>query len=128
MALKRSVVLSNHTTEEIDLWNIDLKVPEKSGYTYDRNARGAEAGGGVHDRGDVAADDEGPGAGRSDVQHSGRRDGAGGAEGVLQPPPEEAKGAEGKVELSPEALDFGTSPGGMALKRSVVLSNARRRI
>jgi len=35
MALKRSVVLSNHTTEEIDLWNIDLKVPEKSGYTYD---------------------------------------------------------------------------------------------
>jgi len=27
--------VSNHTTEEIDLWNIDLKVPEKSGYTYD---------------------------------------------------------------------------------------------
>ncbi|MFH1158295.1 MAG: choice-of-anchor D domain-containing protein, partial [Pseudomonadota bacterium] len=43
--------------------------------------------------------------------------------GVLQPPESSAKEADGRVEISPESMDFGTSPGGIALVRSVILSN-----
>ncbi|MFH1159182.1 MAG: choice-of-anchor D domain-containing protein, partial [Pseudomonadota bacterium] len=125
IALKRSVVLSNHTDEDVDLWDIDMKVPEQSGFSYESQCP------------EMLQPEEtcniivtwlptskGLAQGVMMVRHSGK---SGMAQvelkGVLQSTGDAKKDAAGRVEAFPASMDFGTSSGGIPLVRSMVLSN-----
>jgi hypothetical protein len=127
LALKRSVVLSNHTQEMISINNISLDVPEKSGFSHKSQCPET-----LHPEESCnivvtwLPTSGGLAQGVLVIQHSGRS-GLTQTEvkGMLQLPPtaEKPKDVTGSVELSPDNLDFGTSTGGIALKRAMVLAN-----
>lgn len=125
MALKRSIVLTNHSTDEIDLWDVTMDVPDGSGFTYDSQCPETLS---PEENCSVIVTwqptSKGLAQGVVTVQHSGR----GGMvqseiKGVFTPPADAIKEVTGGFEISPQALDFGNTTGGIALKKSFVLAN-----
>ena len=123
--IKRSIVLSNHTAEDVDIWDIDLDVPEQSGFSYfsqcPQTLMPEEA---CNITVSWLPTSKGLAQGVLTIQHSGRA-GMVRAEmkGVFQSTGDVSKDTEGKVEVSPDIMDFGLSSGGIALVRSMVISN-----
>ena len=125
IALVRSVVLSNHSAEDVEVWNVDMNVPHQSGFSYDSRCPETL-------RPDESCDivitwqptSKGLAQGILTVEHSGKS-GMVQTEvkGILQPPADGSKDTNGKVDVSPESMDFGTSAGGIPLVRSVVVTN-----
>ena len=125
IAVKRSVLLSNNTTGSIEVNNIDMKMPEQSGFSYESQCPNAlQSGETCNIIVTWLPTSKGLAQGVLMVQHSGKT-GMAQTEikGVLQPPEEAAKDKGGKVDLSPISMDFGTSPGGIAIKQSILLNN-----
>ena len=125
MVKMRSVVLSNHTMDAVKIKDYILNAPEQSGYTYKSQCPETLQ---PEETCNIIVTwlptSKGLAQGVLMVQHSGKT-GMAQVElkGTLQPVVEAARDVVGKVEISPESMDFGTSPGGIALKRSVMLSN-----
>src|ERR1035437_7752237 len=124
--LVRSIVVSNHLQEPVKILGVSLNAPELAGFTYKSQCPEMlppEAMCNVILTWQLTS--KGLAQGVLAVQHSGR----GGLvqtelKGIYQPlPPDAAKEVSGSIEMMPASLDFGTSSGGIALKRSIVLSN-----
>ncbi|MCK5659523.1 MAG: choice-of-anchor D domain-containing protein, partial [Alphaproteobacteria bacterium] len=127
IALKRSVVLNNRSADIIKIKEFILNVPEQSGYSYKSQCpETLQPGETCNIIVTWLPTSNGLAQGVLAVRHSGK---SGMAQveikGVLKPvvTGNAAKNITGKVEISPESMDFGMSPGGIAVKRSVVLSN-----
>jgi len=126
IALKRSVVLTNHSTNDIEIWSVDMDVSDKSGFTYDSQCpETLKAGESCSVVITWLPTTKGLAQGVLMVEHSGK---SGMAQAQVQATfkPEEVtapKEASTAVDLTPTSLDFGTSPGGIAQVRSVVLKN-----
>lgn len=126
IALVRSFIITNHLTEAVKVQDITLNAPEQSGFSYKTQCPALLAPEGMCN---VIVTWEpttkGIAQGVLVLQHSGK----GGIvqaelKGTFQPPANaSSKDASGKVGIMPESLDFGTSPGGLAMMRSFVISN-----
>ncbi|MBU6474882.1 MAG: choice-of-anchor D domain-containing protein, partial [Alphaproteobacteria bacterium] len=127
MAIVRSVTLKNRTTEAVQISRITMDVPAESGFSYKSQCPES-----------LKPDEScniivtwqptsiGLAQGVLMVEHTGKN-GMVQAEvkGVFQPPPatKQPKAGTDSVGITPSSLDFGTSAGGLGLKRSVVVSN-----
>jgi len=126
-SMSRSVVLNNGTKENVNLSSITIDADSSLGFNYKSYCPATLTAGGnctivVSWKPSV----KGAAHGVLMVNHDGKSKMASLELSGTYTPPEEVVEEEGAVAISPEALDFGTSAGGMALSRSVVLTNGTK--
>jgi hypothetical protein len=127
IALVRSVVVSNNSSKDVDVWDVSMDVPQQSGFSYDSQCpESLKPGETCNIVVTWQPTSKGLAQGLLVVEHSGK---AGMAQtelkGTYTPPTDvpAKEVAEGKVSATPDSLDFGSSPGGISAVRSVVLTN-----
>ncbi|MBU6474715.1 MAG: choice-of-anchor D domain-containing protein, partial [Alphaproteobacteria bacterium] len=123
--LVRSVVVSNNSTQDVEIWNVDMDVSGESGFSYSSQCpQTLRTGESCNILVTWKPTSRGLAQGVLVVQHSGKS-GMVQTEvkGVYQPADNAAKDNTGRITAMPETLNFGTSPGGISAVRSVVLTN-----
>ena len=122
--MSRSIVLSNKTKEAVDISSIDISAAAKSGFTHTSKCpTKLNAGANCTVIVNWTPETEGVAQGVLNIAHSGKELMTNvEIRGSYDPVPAE-EGENVGVAISPEALDFGTSDGGMLMSRSVVLKN-----
>lgn len=125
ISLMKSVTLNNHTAEAIKIKGVFLNVPEGAGFSYKSQCpetlQPEETCGLIVN---WAPTSKGLAQGVLAIQHSGKSAMVQTAlTGTLQPEAVGAPAENSSVILSPETMDFGTTDGGIAQMKSIVLSN-----
>ncbi len=127
IAMMRPVVLTNNSTSNIELWDINISAAEKSGFTYESKCFEFLAS---KESCIVMVswkpETKGLAQGALTVHHSGST-GVASIEvsGTYKPEDRKAEEtlADGTVEVSPEKLEFGSTVSGMKMVRPVTISN-----
>ncbi len=126
IAMMRPVVVTNNSASNIELWDININASKKSGFSYDSQCfEFLSSGESCIVMVKWAPRVKGLSSGALTVHHSGSA-GVANIEISGQYEPEEKSKQEalkGKVEIAPKDLDFGISTGGIAMVRSIVVSN-----
>ena len=126
ISLVRSAVMTNNSADDIEIWDVDMDVPDRSGFSYDSQCPDTlRSGETCNIIVTWQPTSKGLAQGLLVVQHSGKS-GMSRTEvkGIYQPPAESSsKDVDGRVQAMPESLDFGNSLGGISAVRSIILTN-----
>ncbi len=123
--LVRSVLVSNNSAQNVEIWNVDMDVSSESGFSYSSQCpETLRPGESCNILVTWKPTSKGLAQGVLVVQHSGK---SGIVEsevkGVYQPADNSSNNNVGQIVASPETLDFGSSPGGISAVRSVIFNN-----